>query len=123
VPFALVSPAGVLIARSLTWARTPTQRARGLLGRAALRPGEGLLMGRAAQIHTVGLRYPIDVVFCDEDWRVRHVVRAMRPSRMSRWVRGATWVVETRAGALDSSVVPGCRLRLVTMPSAPARKH
>jgi uncharacterized protein len=119
MPFALVSPAGVRIVRTLIWARTPIQRARGLLGREALRPGQGLVIGRAAQIHTFGMRYPIDVVFCDGDWRVRHVVRAMSPSRMSKWVRGATWVLETRAGALDSSVVPGCRLRLVTS----AREH
>jgi uncharacterized protein len=123
VSFELVSPSGAQIARTLTWARTPIQRARGLLGRGDLHPGEGLILERAAQVHTFGMRYPIDVVFCDEDWRVRHVVRTMRPCRMSRWVRGATRVVETRGGELDSSVVPGRRLRLLTAPTPDRRSR
>jgi uncharacterized protein len=115
VPFALVSPAGLEIARNLRWAGTWTERARGLLGQSQLGPGEGLALLCAPQIHTLGMRYSIDVVFCDRDWRVLHVIKAMPPNRMSRWVRGASVTVETRAGTLDATVVPGSRLRILPL--------
>lgn len=110
MPLALVSPAGVEIARRLMWARTPAERARGLLGRFPLQPGEALVIEDAAQVHTFGMRYRIDVVFCARDWSVRYAVRAMSPGRLTKWVRGASLVVETVAGTLDSSVAPGSRL-------------
>lgn len=48
------------------------------------------------------MRYAIDVCFCDRSWRVLHVVPAMRPRRMTRWVARAHFVIETRAGELGS---------------------
>ena len=40
-------------------------RLRGLLGRRALDPGEGMLIVPARSIHTVGMRFAIDAVFID----------------------------------------------------------
>lgn len=69
-----------------------------------------LLGGR--QVHTFGMGYPIDVCFCDRDWRVLHVVRSMRPRRMTRWVLRARVAIEMRAGEL-SGVRPGAQLSVV----------
>jgi uncharacterized membrane protein (UPF0127 family) len=55
------------------------QRLQGLLGRAALAPGRGLLLERCGAIHTVGMRFAIDVIFLDRAWRVCRVRRAARP--------------------------------------------
>ena len=74
-------------------------RLRGLIGRRELGDGEALLFERARQVHTLGMRFPIDVVFCDRRWRVVHVVPGMRPWRVSRWVRDASVALELRAGA------------------------
>ena len=54
-----------------------------LLGRE--RAGPGLLIPRCRSVHTFGMRFPIDVAFCDHDLRVRRVVtlgrnRVTRPS-------------------------------------------
>lgn len=57
---------------------------------------------RARQVHTFGMRYAIDVCFCDREWRVLYVVRSMRPRRVTRWVRGAAFVVEAPEGATAS---------------------
>ena len=73
-------------------ARTVLERTRGLLG---TDPSAGpLLLERTRQVHTFGMRYPLDVIFCDRDWRVVHVVRDMKPGRMTRWVRRARVVIE-----------------------------
>lgn len=80
-------------------------RMRGLIGR-PLREGEALLIPSCRQVHTFGMRDPIDVIFCDGDFRVVHVVREMSPRRVSpvRW--DARSVIELRSGAARE-VAPG----------------
>lgn len=54
-------------------------------------------------MHTFGMRFDIDVAFLDGDGRVVHLVRGLRPGRLTRWsLRGRT-VVEMPAGALEAS--------------------
>ena len=56
-------------------------RATGVLGRDGL---DGALMFRPAHaIHTVGVRFTIDVAYCDRDLRVLEVV-TMPPNRIGR---------------------------------------
>ncbi len=77
-------------------AATRRERARGLLGRDGF---EGaLVFRRCRQVHTVGMRFAIDVAFCDAQGRVRRIV-TMRPWRMSRVVWRSALVIEAEAGA------------------------
>jgi uncharacterized protein len=71
------------------------------VGRAPLRPGEGLILDGAARVHTVGVRGSIDVVFCDPQWTVLSVTCDMLPGRLGRRVSGSRYVVELPAGAAD----------------------
>jgi uncharacterized membrane protein (UPF0127 family) len=57
------------------------------------------------------MTYPIDVVFCDGDWQVAHVVRAMRPARITRPVFKARYVLELPVDAAAGLEV-GDRLRI-----------
>jgi uncharacterized membrane protein (UPF0127 family) len=100
-----------VLADRIDWARTSFQRARGLIGRPALEPGAALVIGRAPQVHTFFVRFPIDVVFCDEGWTVLYVVSPMGRRRISRWVRRAAWVVELPAGTA-AGIEPGDTLSL-----------
>jgi uncharacterized protein len=59
----------------------PLARLRGLLGRATLAPGEGLLVRPAAAIHTCFMRFAIDVVFLDRELRVIGVESNLKPWR------------------------------------------
>jgi len=71
-------------------------RARGLLGRDGI---EGaMLLAPARSVHTVGMRFPIDVAFCDADLRVLRIV-TLRRHRVSRPVWRARSVIEAEAGA------------------------
>lgn len=100
-----------MIAERALWARAPADRARGLLGRPPLGEGGALVIDPARQVHTFGMRYAIDVCFCDAEWRVLHVVRGLRPRRLTRVVWRARYAVETPAGAL-TGVEPGDQLSL-----------
>jgi uncharacterized membrane protein (UPF0127 family) len=99
------------VARSVEHARSFGERGRGLLGRRPLEAGEALVIERARQVHTFGMRYPIDVCFCDRGWRVLHVAREVRPFRLTRWVRGARFAIEMRGGAMPP-LSPGDQLSL-----------
>jgi hypothetical protein len=72
-------------------------RMRGLLGRDALPPGEGILLRPASSVHTAFMRFPIDVVFVDRGLVVKKVVAALPPWRAA--VRpGARATLELAAG-------------------------
>ena len=63
-------------------------------------------------MHSFGLGYSIDVAFCDGNWSVLHLERALPPRRITRWVRGVRAAIEMPARTLDRVVV-GEQLRLV----------
>jgi uncharacterized membrane protein (UPF0127 family) len=92
-------------------------RLRGLLGRRELGPGEGLLLRPASSVHTAFMRFPIDVVFLDDELRVLDVVEAVPPWRVKA-KRGARAVLELGAGeaarqgiARDLRIKTGVRYR------------
>jgi uncharacterized membrane protein (UPF0127 family) len=73
-------------------------RMRGLLGRDGLEPGSGMLIDSAPSVHMFFMRFPIDVVFLDRDWRVVGVRQGLRPWRVVGR-RGAVAALELPAGA------------------------
>ena len=79
-------------------ADNPLTRLRGLLGRPSLPAGEGLLIRPAPSIHTLFMRFAIDVVFLDAELRVLGVEEGLRPWRAAG-CRGARAVLELPAGA------------------------
>lgn len=79
-------------------AGTRRARRRGLLGRSGV---EGvLIIAPARAVHTVGMRFAIDVAYCDRDLRVRSV-RTMRPWRLGLPRLRSHIVIEAAAGAFD----------------------
>lgn len=83
---------------------------RGLLGRPEPGPAQGLLLAPCHAVHTIGMRYPIDVVFLDRDDRVVRVVEALKPLRQVQH-RKAKKVIEFKAGeAARLGIHAGCVL-------------
>jgi uncharacterized membrane protein (UPF0127 family) len=54
-----------VLAERVSLANTFVARARGLLGREGLVPGEGLVIEPCGSVHTVGMAFPIDVLHLD----------------------------------------------------------
>ena len=88
---------GDVVCHRCVVADSPVSRMRGLLGRSELMRGEGLLLRPASAIHTWFMRFPIDAVFLDRDWRVVGISDDVRPWR-ARGRRGAKAVLELPAG-------------------------
>lgn len=77
-------------------ATTRAARRRGLLGRASI---AGVLVLRPCrQVHSFGMRFPVDVVWCDGDGRVLRIA-ALPPQRMTRPVWRARMVLEAELGS------------------------
>lgn len=105
---------GVACARCSV-ANRPWTRLRGLLGRSGLEEGEGMLFPRTGSVHTMFMRFPIDVVFLDTDLRVLSVREAV-PAWRAVKERGAKWTLELAAGeAGRNGIAPG--VALVRAPS------
>ncbi|MEU1615789.1 DUF192 domain-containing protein [Streptomyces sp. NPDC005722] len=72
-------------------------RTRGLLGRTGITGA--LLLTPAASVHTLGMRFAIDVAYLDRRLRVL-AVRTMPPGRVGRPRLRARHVLEAEAGAM-----------------------
>ena len=98
------------VVASLEIASSQRDRRRGLLGRDGI---EGaLLLERTRSVHSIGLRFPIDVAHCDRDMRVLRVT-TMRANRVGRLVWRASSVIEAEAGSFRRwGVAPGVEFEI-----------
>ncbi|MET8226263.1 DUF192 domain-containing protein [Streptomyces sp. NPDC005301] len=89
-----LTPAPVPLER----AESARARRRGLLGRDGI--AGALLLSPANSVHTVGMRFAIDVAYLDRTLRVI-AVRTMRPGRVGLPRPRARHVLEAEAGAME----------------------
>lgn len=105
---------GRLILARLTIASTFAERAIGLLARRPLEQDEGLWLEPCSGVHTIGMRYPIDVLFLSRTHEIIRVADSLKPWRSYGPVRGARIVIELSAGAASSHrLATGLRLEVV----------
>jgi uncharacterized membrane protein (UPF0127 family) len=97
---------GAVICERCEVPRSSFGRMRGLLGRSGLDPGSGMLIDSAPSVHMFFMRFPIDVVFLDRDWKVVRVRHGLRPWRIAG-ARGAVAALELPAGAAVACGVRG----------------
>lgn len=91
-------------------------RRRGLRGRDELRGA--LVLKPCRQVHTFGMRFPIDVAFCDGAGVVL-VVWTLEPRRLCRPVIRARFAVEAEAGSFERwGIRPGDGLCVVEPPAS-----
>lgn len=104
---------GRLLLEKIETAESTWERMRGLLGRAGLEAGTGLLIKRCRSIHTFGMRFPIDLLYLDRDGVVLGKAAKISPWRCACGPRGTRSVLEMRAGELERlGIAPGQRLVL-----------
>jgi len=101
----------VLLGEKVRTAGTFLSRLVGLLGTAAIAEGEGMWIVPCRSVHTLGMRYPIDVAFLDARGVVVGIQEGLPPNRFGRFFREARGALELRAGTLAATgTAPGDRL-------------
>jgi uncharacterized membrane protein (UPF0127 family) len=107
---------GTIVCERCEIPETAFGRARGLLGRDGLEPGEGMLIDRSGSVHMFFMRFPIDVVFLDRDRKVVGVRHGLRPWRVAG-ARRAVAALELPAGtAAKARIEVGEELVLEDLP-------
>lgn len=108
----LVRESGDVLCRHCEIADSPLTRAKGLLGRSSLAEDQGMLLATSA-IHTYFMRFPLDLVFLDQNFVVVRTVQSVKPWRVAI-DRRARSVVELAAGVVESAgVTEGEQVSLV----------
>ncbi|HWO56179.1 MAG TPA: DUF192 domain-containing protein [bacterium] len=92
-----------ILAANVTWAGTSQQRRRGWLGRASVAPDEAIYLTPCEGVHTIGMRFPIDVAFLGADGRVLATQHGLKPWRISKLVFRAAGVLELSPGRLRAT--------------------
>jgi uncharacterized membrane protein (UPF0127 family) len=80
-------------------AASAIERMRGLLGRPPLLADEGLLIDACNMVHTVGMRYALDLVFLNATGHVQKLVHNVKPLRCAGAL-AAKSTLELPAGSL-----------------------
>lgn len=93
------APSGQAVA-TVTRADTWPAKGWGVLGYAVLPPGEGLWLPGVASVHTVGVRFALDLLFLDTRLRTLRALQAVPPGRFWIGTPGAAHILELGAGTL-----------------------
>jgi uncharacterized membrane protein (UPF0127 family) len=105
----------VYLATALAVADTHWTRLRGLLGLRSsdFRNGSGLWIVPCHGVHTLGMGFPIDVVYLDRALTVIHVQRDLRPWRFAPVRAQAASVLELPCRtATETSTVVGDKIEI-----------
>jgi uncharacterized membrane protein (UPF0127 family) len=120
--FELRTATGRCIARHVQLACSFQSRCRGLLSRSAMLKEEGLLLIPGGSIHTLGMRFSIDVVFLNRQMRILGLAEQVRPWRIRVAPRGTRRVLELAAGQIAAHrLKPGIYLIVDTETPSDAR--
>jgi uncharacterized membrane protein (UPF0127 family) len=111
---------GSIVASRLRSADRVDQRLIGLMGKKRLPEWEALLIDPCNSIHCFFMRFPIDAVFVDREWKVRKVARRVRPWRIAFGGRGAHAVIELADGGASGVEVGDQLARIEVAPAQAA---
>ena len=75
-------------------------RMRGLLGREQLTDQQALWISPCPSVHTIGMRYAIDVIFLSKQGNVQKITSNLKPLKFSSCV-GAFSALELNAGMAE----------------------
>jgi uncharacterized membrane protein (UPF0127 family) len=101
-------PTSVVLGHEVPVARSRRSRLLGLAHLDCDEVGPGMLIPRCSCVHTVGMRFPLDLVFLDRDGRPCSIRREV-PSRRFAWDPRASAVLELpcRHGVTPEARVAG----------------
>ncbi|NPV52379.1 MAG: DUF192 domain-containing protein [Firmicutes bacterium] len=104
---------GTILVEKTLISSTFVGRLVGLLGRASLPVGEGIVLIPCRCVHTFFMRFPIDILFLDRSFRVIWLAEGVKPFRITPVVHEACCVAELPSGTIrDTKTEKGDRLNI-----------
>jgi hypothetical protein len=91
----------MVIASNVATANSFFKRLVGLLTHKELENGEALLISHCKQVHTFGMKFPIDVIFLSKDGLILYIEENMVVNKVSKYINDSYQVLELEAGIVS----------------------
>ncbi len=92
-----------ILAEEVSFADTPLKRIKGLLGRKDFHRGQALIIKPCNAIHTFFMRFPIDALFVDRNYKVVQTIAYLKPFRLTSIYFKASLVIELPSGTIQAT--------------------
>lgn len=103
----------VILAHNVIIADSFLTRLKGLLGKPCLPDGWCLVLKPCRSVHTMFMRFDIDIIFVDSHNTVVSAINNMSPFRFSSYVRDSYLTIEFPAGTIKSTcTTPGDMIKI-----------
>ena len=99
----VIQRTGAMLAGEAEVADTIIRRLIGLIGRDDIPGGTALVLPGVRQVHTFFMRFAIDLIHVDAEWRVLLTRRCVAPWRFGPYCANAAYAIELRAGAISAA--------------------
>ena len=93
-----------VLAENAIVANTVFKRIKGLLGKKEINIGQALILKPCNSIHTLFMRFPIDVVFVEKRNRVVKIISCLKPWRLSGIYLTARLCIELPVDTIRSNL-------------------
>ena len=96
---------GEVIADKVRIARDFKSRSIGLLNRTSLGDGEALLIRPCPSVHTLFMKFHIDVLFLSKEGKIVKIVHSLKPWRLSGCLLSCLMVLELPPGKIAKTTI------------------
>ena len=103
--YKLQTKQGIVISHKTIQAKKIFSRMLGLMFSESLPGCDGFLITPCTSIHTFFMRYSLDVLFLDKDFKVVKVIYGLKPWRMTGFYYRAHHVLEMKSGTLPVGIM------------------
>ncbi|MBC7712376.1 MAG: DUF192 domain-containing protein [Rhizobacter sp.] len=104
---------GEIVCNKMILATNTLSRMKGLMFSEELPDCDGFLIKPGNSIHTFFMRYPLDIVFFDKNFKIVKVLYNVNPWRMTRIYFSSRQVLEMKAGTLKKNLNQGDTLEAI----------
>ncbi len=101
-----------ILAKDLKVAKTLMERTIGLMFVKEMRGFDGLLLDPCNSVHNFFVRFPIDLIFLNNDMEIVKLVRCFKPWRMTGIYLRARKVLELPNGTITDAIKVGDKLEV-----------
>lgn len=100
----------VILFTKARYAGNPWLKMKGLLGKQSMDPEEALIFPKAPSLHTIGMKFSIDIAFLDSAKRVLTCFEKVKPYRILPYIRSSYTVEMPEDAVQRKSIQPGDQL-------------
>lgn len=111
--YKLVAKDGEIICHQMLVENNLFGRMKGLMFSSELPDCDGFLINPCNSIHTFFMRYALDVIFLDRNFKIIKIIYNLNPWKMTGIYFKSHQVLEMKAGTLKKQLSPGEKLEAI----------